>query len=322
MCELYYTNNSANDSYICHALTGKYLKQRSDKFKAYLAWAAICIIWGTTYLAIKIGVTDLPPMLFAGFRWLSAGPILLAFFVLRKCKMPSLREIGQLAIVGILLLGIANGLVVVAEQWLPSGLTALLITTLPFWVVLLESLIPQGIKLNLRVVFGMITGFAGVSLILYNNLNDVFNVDYLLGILCLLVAVISWASGSLYSKYKKVSVNPFVGASIQMIIAGLLQVIVGLLLGEYERFSFTTESFAAFAYLFIAGSMIAYGSYIYAISHLPVSFVTTYAYINPVIALVLGWAVLGEELNEEIIFASAIILIGIYLVKKGTVQKV
>ena len=112
-----------------------------EKFKAYLAWVTICIVWGTTYLAIRVGVHDLPPMLFAGFRWLASFSIFFPVLMLRGYKLPRKKDLAILAIVGIMLLGIGNGLVVVAEQWIPSGLTALLITTMPFWVVIFESIL-------------------------------------------------------------------------------------------------------------------------------------------------------------------------------------
>jgi drug/metabolite transporter (DMT)-like permease len=133
--------------------------------KAYLAWITICIVWGTTYLAIRIGVTDLPPMLFAGLRWIIAGVLMTILLNLRHYKLPGLKDLKHLAIVGILLLGIANGLVVVAEQWLPSGLTALILSTLPFWVVGMEYFLPNRPKINLFIIAGLFLGTTGVVFI-------------------------------------------------------------------------------------------------------------------------------------------------------------
>lgn len=287
-------------------------------YRAIAAWIATCIIWGTTYLAIRIGVTDLPPMLFAGFRWIIAGPLFLVFLLIKGYKLPRGSEFVHIAIVGIALIGVANGLVVVAEQWVPSGLTALLISTLPFWVVIIESILPEGIKLNIKIVGGLFLGFVGVAMIFGNSLSLILEVDYLIGMGCVMVGMISWASGSIYTKYHKINVHPLVSASFQMIFAGIAQIIVGIFLGELSEFVFTANSLWAFTYLVFVGSMLGYGSYIYAIAHLPVSFVTTYAYINPVIALVLGWIVLSEELNILIIVAASIILFGVWLVKKGS----
>ncbi|MEJ2105068.1 MAG: EamA family transporter [Ignavibacteriaceae bacterium] len=163
-------------------------------FKAYLAWATICIVWGTTYLAIRIGVSELPPMLFAGLRWITAGVMLTILLNLRGYTFPKFQELKHLAIVGISLIGIANGLVVVAEQWLPSGLTALILSTLPFWVVGLESFLPKGPKLNWFIVAGLLLGTVGVILIFAEDLSISLDFNIFLGAICLLGAVISWAN--------------------------------------------------------------------------------------------------------------------------------
>ncbi|GBD88206.1 putative inner membrane transporter YedA [bacterium BMS3Abin03] len=285
--------------------------------RAYIAWIAICIIWGTTYLAIRIGVTDLPPMLFAGLRWIAAGTILIVIQRALGNQFPAKNEIKHLAIVGIALLGIANGLVVVAEQWLPSGLTALLITTLPFWMVGFESFLPKGPKFNAVIISGLIIGLSGVFLIFGKDFENWIRGDYLFGVLALMGAVISWSLGSIYSKYKKLNVHLMMGASVQMLIAGALQTSLGLILGEYNNFHLTQNGFYAIAYLIIFGSIFGYVSYIYAIHHLPLSLVSTYAYINPVIALILGWYFLDENLSTNILFAAGLIFIGVTLVKKG-----
>jgi len=286
-------------------------------YKAYIAWIAICILWGTTYLAIRIGVEELPPMLFAGIRWIIAGIILVVIQKALGRKFPAKNEILPLAIVGIALLGIANGLVVVAEQWIPSGLAALLITTLPFWMVGFESFLPNGQKMNLKIVLGLILGLVGVFLILGRDINIWINNDYLIGTLALMGAVISWSLGSIYSKYKKISVHPMMGAAVQMLIAGSLQALLGLILGEHNIFHLTENGIFATVYLIIFGSIFGYASYMYAIAHLPLSLVSTYAYINPVIALILGWYILNEELTINILFATIFIIIGVMLVKKG-----
>lgn len=289
----------------------------NPNFKAYLAWITICFVWGTTYLAIKIGVTDLPPFLFAGFRWVAAGVFFAAILYLRKYKFPSFKDIKHLAVVGILLLGFGNGLVVVGEQWLPSGLTSLLITTLPFWVVGIESFVPKGPGLNSKVVLGLLTGLIGVSIIFSNNLTDIWNAEYFPGIVSLLLAMAAWGAGTVYSKYNKVTVHPIMGAAVQMIIAGSLQIVLGLALGEWSRFYLTTESLYALVYLTFVGSLFGYGSFMYAISHLPISFVTTYSYINPVIALTLGWLILDETISIQIVIGAIVIFGGVTLVRRG-----
>jgi len=290
--------------------------------KAYFAWIAICVIWGTTYLAIKIGVTDLPPMLFAGFRWIPAGIILIILMNLRGHSLPRLKDMKHLAVVGIALIGVANGLVVVAEQWIDSGLTALLLSTLPFWMVGFESLMPKGPKINLYIIAGLVTGIIGVLILFARDLEVLIDVNLLIGALCLLAAVISWSLGSIYSKYVKVAVHPMMGASVQMLVAGVLQTALGFLLGEYSDFHLTYDGLLAMSYLIVFGSIIGFASYIYAIEHLPLSLVSTYAYINPVIALVLGWYFLNEELTIYVLISALLILFGVTLVKKGSTLEI
>lgn len=286
-------------------------------FRAYLAWATICIVWGTTYLAIRIGVSELPPMLFAGFRWLVAGLLMTILLNLRGYTLPKLNDLKHLTIVGILLIGIANGLVVVAEQWLPSGLTALILSSLPFWVVGLESLLPKGPKINWLIISGLFLGTSGVVLIFAKDLNVALELNTFLGGLCLLGAVVSWSVGSIYWKYKPTNVRPLMGASVQMLIAGILQTILGFILGEQSSFTLTQNGFLALGYLILFGSILGYASYIYSVTNLPLSLVSTYAYINPVIAIILGWYFLDEPLTVTVFFAAGLILIGVSLVKRG-----
>lgn len=289
--------------------------------RAYLAWIAICIIWGTTYLFIRIGVGSIPPMLFAGFRWIIAGTIFITILQLNGKQFPKKGDLIHIAIIGIALLGLGNGLVVVGEQWIESGLAALLIATTPFWMVGTESFLPAGPKLNWMVVTGLIVGSLGVGLIFGGNLKYIFETKYLIGVLCILGAEIAWSTGSVYSKYKKINVHPLMSASVQMLIAGTLQVLLGAVLGEFTELHFTSSGIISIAYLVVVGSIFGYGSYIYAIDHLPLSLVSTYAYVNPIIALFLGWIFLDEQLNIFILIASVVIISGVVLVKIGSNKK-
>lgn len=291
---------------------------RKENFKAYLAWINVCILWGTTYLAIRIGVEEWPPMLFAGLRWLLAGALLIMFLKAKGYKMPNLKELRDISVMGILLLGFGNGLIVVSEITVPSGLAALLITTVPFWIVGVESAMPHGIRLNLKVLFGLLAGLLGVAIIFGTDMSAFTDPSYMKGIIILLIGVFLWALGTLYSKYKRLSVAPLTSAAFQMLIAGILQTLYGLITGEQNHMSVGFHGYLAFFYLVSFGSLIGYTSYIYAVTHLPVSFVSTYSYINPVIALILGWIVLGEKLDMSTILAAGVIFLGVVLVKSGT----
>ncbi len=291
---------------------------QKSNIKAYAAWIAICIIWGTTYLAIRVGVTELPPMLFAGIRWIIAGLILVLFLKINGRRFPSLNDLKHIAVVGIALLGVANGLVVVAEQWISSGLAALLISTLPFWMTGFESATKNGPKINFSIISGLLIGIAGIFLIFGKDLSFLMDGNNLLGVLCLMGAVISWSLGSIYSKYKKINVDPLTSATFQMLIAGTLQTVLGLSLGELSSFTLSTNGILATAYLVVVGSIFGYASYIYAIAHLPLSLVSTYAYVNPVIAIFLGWLILNEDFNLNILIAATLIITGVILVQRGS----
>jgi drug/metabolite transporter (DMT)-like permease len=292
----------------------------SENAKAIFAWINVCVIWGTTFLVIRIGVGHLPPMLFAGIRWVIAGIAFITVLKWRGKSLPKAKELIHLAVVGLSLLGFANGLVVFAEQWIPSGLTALLLTTMPFFMVGLESLLPKGPKLNATILTGLVMGLLGVCLIFGEDIKYLSDPDNLVGVIALLGAVVFWSIGSLYSKYVKVDVHPLMGASVQMLIAGIFLSVIGISIGELPRLSFEINGLLSLSYLIVFGSFVGYASYIYALAKLPLSLVSTFAYINPVIALFLGWVILDEKLNFQIAIAATVIIAGVFIVKQGAVR--
>jgi drug/metabolite transporter (DMT)-like permease len=292
----------------------------TENAKAVFAWINVCVIWGTTYLVIRIGVGHMPPMLFAGIRWVIAGVVFVTILKWRGKALPKAHEIVHLGVVGLALLGFANGLVVWAEQWIPSGLAALLLTTVPFFMVGLESLLPKGPKLNATILTGLVMGLVGVFLIFREDIKYLNDSDNLIGVFALLGAVFFWSMGSLYSKYVKVDVHPLMGASVQMLIAGIFLSMIGISIGELPRLSFEINGLLALAYLIIFGSFVGYASYIYALAKLPLSLVSTFAYINPVIALFLGWIILDEKLNFQMAIAAGVIIAGVFIVKQGAAR--
>ena len=262
----------------------------------------------------------MPPMLFAGIRWVIAGVIFITVLKWQGKPLPKANEIIHLAVVGLALLGFGNGLVVFSEQWIPSGLAALLITTVPFFMVGIESFLPKGPRLNGAILTGLIMGLVGVFLIFGEDIKYLADPNNLFGVLGLLGAVIFWSAGSLYSKYVKVDVHPLMGASVEMLIAGIVLSVIGISIGELPRLNFEINGLLSLAYLVIIGSFVGYTSYIYAIAKLPLSLVSTYAYINPIIALFLGWIILDEELNFQIAIAAAVIIAGVFIVKQGAAR--
>ena len=248
-----------------------------ERIAAYGAWAAVCFFWGTTYLAIRIGLESMPPMLFAGLRFLTAGSLLFAFmYIWRKARLPRGREWVDLSLVGLMLLGVGTGVVVWAEQWVPSGMAALLVAMAPFWMAGLERTRPNGERVGAGAALGMLIGFAGLALLVA---PDIFSTSlsrpYLLCVLLLQFGSISWSGGSVYAKHHSTGVALLMAAAIQMLAAGIALTLIGTLAGEWSEAGFTARSFAAFAYLVLFGSIVAYGSYTYAIQKLPLSIVST-----------------------------------------------
>ncbi len=191
----------------------------TTKTKAYIAWLAICIIWGTTYLVIRIGVQEMPPFLFSGLRWLTAAPIFFVILKINKIPLPSRKDLLPISIVAILLIGLGNGLVTFAEQWIPSGLTALLITTTPMLIVLYETFILKKVEFNVTILLGILIGLGGILLIFGSNVALLFEGKYLFGIIAIFFGVNAWATGTIYSKHKKVDAHPLASAATQMLIA-------------------------------------------------------------------------------------------------------
>lgn len=288
-----------------------------DKFGAYGAWAAVCFFWGTTYLAIRVGLETFPPTLFAGLRFIVAGALL--FFVMawqRNARLPIGREWLNLGVVGLLLLGVGNGAVVWAEQWVPSGMAALLVATSPFWAAALGRFEGNAERVGLRGLLGMAVGFGGLAMLVGPQLFGAeLNGKYVLGVAIIQVGCFAWQAGSLYSKVRPVGVSPLMASAVQMLWAGVVLALAGTLIGEWGAMRFSGRSAGALLYLVVFGSIVAYSAYTYAIQKLPLSLVSTYSYVNPLVALVLGWLVLSEPLGWREGGAALVILLGVALVK-------
>ncbi|HKG12669.1 MAG TPA: EamA family transporter [Pyrinomonadaceae bacterium] len=288
-----------------------------DKFGAYGAWAAVCFFWGTTYLAIRVGLETFPPTLFAGLRFVVAGALL--FFVMsrqRNARLPLGREWFDLGVVGLMLLGVGNGAVVWAEQWVPSGMAALLVATSPFWAAALGRLQGDGERVGLRGLMGMAVGFGGLAMLVGPQLfGTELNGKYVLGVGIIQVGCFAWQAGSLYSKVRPVGVSPLMASAVQMLWAGVVLTLAGTLIGEWGEMRFSGRSAGALLYLIVFGSIVAYSAYMYAIQKLPLALVSTYSYVNPLVALVLGWLVLSESLGWREGGAALVILLGVALVK-------
>ena len=284
---------------------------------AYLAWLAVCLFWGATYLAIRIALETMPPFLMASFRWTAAGVLLLAALAIRGERLPKSRDWPSLAAVGVLLLGVGNGGVVWAEQSVSSGLTAVLVAAVPFWMTGIERMMPHGEPLTARRTLGLVVGFSGIVLLVAPGLQPGRGRSFVGGVLATQLACIGWSVGSSYSRRRSREENVLAAAAFEMLFAGIALLAVGLALGEWRGITVNRRSLSAFAYLVLGGSIVGFTAYTYALKHLPVSTVSLYAYVNPVIAVLLGTIVLGEPLTPRIVLGAVIVLGGMALVRTG-----
>lgn len=292
----------------------------SQRRMAYLAWVAVCLIWGTTYLGIRICLESMPPALMGGLRWSLAGALLLAYLAARGEKLPPPSRWGSVALLGFLLLGLGNGGVVVAEQWVPSGLAAVMVGTSPFWMTAVEALLPGGERLRARTALGLAVGFSGIVVLVWPELTIGPSADryFLFGILALQVASIGWSLGSSYSRRVTRGDNILVTTACQMLAGGLIMTAAGTLRGEWSDLFFTTRTLTSFLYLSTLGAIGGFVAYTYALRHLPVSFVSLYAYVNPVIAVALGVLVLDEAFTARMAGAAVLVFAGVAIVRWTT----
>ncbi len=285
--------------------------------KIGLALAGVYFIWGSTYLGIRIAIDTLPPLLMAGVRFLIGGGVLLLWAWARGADRPTAKLWKVSAISGILMLLGGNGAVVWAEQSVPSGLVALLVATVPLWIVLQDWASGRGGAPGTRTTFGILWGFAGVALLVTGSEIGMAGPQDLFGGILVLFGAGCWSAGSLVARYGARPASPALGNGMQMVAGGGALLLVGLLLGEPAAFDPTgvsTASVLAFSYLVVFGSLVAFSSYIWLLRNTTPAVASTYAYVNPGVALLLGWALAGEPLSARTGFAAFVILSGVVII--------
>jgi drug/metabolite transporter (DMT)-like permease len=288
----------------------------SEKGRAYLAWAAVCVIWGTTYAAIRICLETIPPFLMSGFRWTVAGGLIMVALRIRGHRPPSPASWKQLAVLGFLMVGLGNGGVVWAEQTLPSGLTAVIVATAPFWMVGVEALAPGGEALTTGRVIGLIIGFVGIVFLVGPDIRFSGDTGFLSGVIAAQVACAGWAIGSAYIRRRPKDEHVMSTGALQMLFGGLFMFAAGTAENEWQRLAFSSRTAQAWLYLVLVGSIGGFSSYLYALRYLPVSTVSLYTYVNPVLAVLLGTWLFEEPLTWRLGLAGAVVLVGMTIVQR------
>jgi drug/metabolite transporter (DMT)-like permease len=281
---------------------------------AYIALAAVCFFWGTTYLAIRMALESFPPFELVTIRFLISGSVMLIGARLTGTHLPAGRELWRTAGTGVLLLGGSNTMLVLAQTLIPSGLTALIIVICPFWLVGIEAVMPGGEPLHRPAILGMLVGLAGAALLITSDLHQSMGPAVLQGFLLLQLSNVCWAYGSICHRRQPTRAHPIISGAIQQLAAGIAVAPLTLLPGHPIVFSF--RGVGALLYLVVFGSIVGYSAYIYALSHLPVTVLSIYPYVNPVVAVILGWLFYREAFGVREAVAMLIIFAGVALVKR------
>ncbi len=294
---------------------------KHPQFRAYLALVAVWFFWGTTYLAIRLALESFPPLILLAARFLVSGGTLLIGAKLLGSKLPRGRELWLTALYGILVLGGGNGSLVFAEQLVPSGVAALLIVTSPFWMVGLNRFMGAREHIHLPTMAGIVVGFSGVLLLFApSGTQASLNVNLIHGFAILQLGCFLWCFGALLQKQQKSEAHPVVSGAVQQLATGIAFCILAMLV-PHEPLHISTRSLWGLAWLITFGSIVGYSAFIYAMQHLPVPIVTTYNYVNPIVAMWLGWLVYREPFGLREATAMAVIFIGVAIVKWTTGRK-
>lgn len=290
--------------------------QTSNK-KAYIALTLVCIIWGTTYLINKLGVTSMPPLFFTSIRQLVAGIILLSLlFLIKRESWPNHSFLLLQMLLGFLLITCGNGMGIYGLRYIDSGISAIISSFTPILIAFLLSISKSSPNISTKTWVGLILGSLGIMIICFQKIGTHPGKSSIIGILFSLAAILAWSVGSVVSNVKKHDHSPFLSAGFQMFFGGIPVFIISILTENPFSFHFDQNHFYIWAYTIILGSLIAYTCFIYCLNHLPVTLVSIHTYINPIIALFLGSLILDESLNIWIALGSIIALTGVYIVTK------
>jgi drug/metabolite transporter (DMT)-like permease len=283
------------------------------QLKAYLALAAVCFFWGTTYVAIRMALESMSPMVLVSARYLLSGGIMFLAALAMRVHLPRGRELRRTALNGLLVLGVGNGCLAFAEQWIPSGMAALFISISPFWMVGMEALVPGGEKLHGPTIGGMLIGFAGAAMLVWSGAAGISGA-MVAGFLILQLGSAGWSLGSILQRRQVSNTHPVVSGAIQQLATGIVALIPAAF--TIRNVELSARGSMAVLYLVIFGSIVGYSAYIYAMSELPVAVVSIYTYINPIVAVWLGWLFYREPFGGREAVAMGVIFLGVAMVKR------
>lgn len=294
------------------------IHKQGKRVKAYFALAIVCFFWGTTWLASKVAVQHVPYALqIAGLRQLFGGTCYVIFFVVKGATWPKGKEWWFIIVLSLLNFGLSNSLSTWGVKFISAGLGSIIGSIFPLWLVII-GLFTSNSQLKRKTVIGLLLGFAGICVIFYEHLGDFLDPKFRFGIFISIASTWSWAFGTIYTKKHAVHFNPYFGLGLQMVISGLTVISTSYLSGKaIPVASIPWQTWSAIAYLVAFGSVFSFIAYIYALQHLPTEQASLYAYINPIVAVFLGWMIFGEALTAFIIVGVLVTLFGVYLVNRS-----
>ncbi len=279
------------------------------------AFIALCFVWGTTYLGIKLCIVYLPAFMLSGIRHLTAGLILTAIFLIRGAKLPDWKDLKKLFFIGCLLIVGGNGLICTAEKYISSGFTAVLSGLTPLYITLLSLILLKNTKITVVTVAGMLISFLGVVILSYPNMHDSLDALFYKGFCLIILANLFWSLGSVMIKRTVLKVDTFLGLGVQMLMAGGVSIVISLVFEDQKGFKpLDVHFFSAMAYLIVAGSIVGYFCYFYLLKRMVPARVSVHNYINTVVAVLAGWLVVNEKVSFNSLFAMGVILTGVLIV--------
>ena len=296
------------------------LSSKTSRQKALLALAWVCFFWGTTWIASKVGVSNMPAIQLCAIRQMLGGSVYLLYFIITKHPWPKGKQWGVIFVLSFLNFMLSNGLSTWGVQYISSGLGAIIGAIFPLWIVIITLF--GGSRLPQKALLGMVMGFGGVCIIFYDHLKDFLNADFSFGIVLSVIATISWAFGTVYTKKHAVNFNPYFSLGLQMLISSMALYTVSYSTGNTVSIAaIPANAWWAILYLVVIGSVLTFIAFIYSLQRLPTSLASLYAYTNPIVAVLLGVIIFHEKLNIYVAIGGAVTIAGVYLVNDSFRRK-
>lgn len=299
-------------------------QEQDHRLRVMVCFGLVYVLWGSTYLAMRVGVRDLPPFVIGASRYLVSGPVMLAACAGMGRRIGITRhDFWRLLVIGVSLLSLGNMAIVWGEKYVASSLAALVVALLPIYVVAIEAWIYRAGRMTAQGLFGLASGMAGLLVLVWPRLTSGTHLGHLelLGCGILAAGSLAWAFGSVFSHRFNVTVDVFVSAAWQMTLGGIVNAIIALLSGQFHHARWTAHAIESVGYLVVCGSWIGFTAYVWLLEHVPTSKVATYAYVNPIVAVFLGWLLLKERVDAYMLAGTVIIIASVALVNTSKLKR-